>query len=100
MVCLLVLTLHPICCTEAYGVNVFAGLLVHHRIKHAMDQGLLVIVPMLRAAGRWLCILVDKTKADIPALGTKMYSHNVIKFGVSIVQGISFPALSNNIAGS
>lgn len=49
-----------------------------------MDQGLLVLVPMLQAAGRWSCILVDKIKANDPALGTKMHPHNVIKFGVSL----------------
>ncbi|CRG90141.1 Pc12g04220 [Talaromyces islandicus] len=44
------------------------GLSLHSRYKEALDQGAIVIVPILSGPGasRWKCVLVDKAKQKLP----------------------------------
>lgn len=58
------------------------GISLHRRYEEALDQGIIVIVPILSGSGasRWKCVLVDKEKEKLPA--TKI-DGSIVTWGVS-----------------
>lgn len=58
------------------------GISLHNKYEEALDQGTIVIVPILSGSGasRWKCVLVDKEKEKLSAT---IIDGSVVKWGVS-----------------